>query len=287
MAIPFIGKRMTRAEFASYLKTLQYNSGFKPEFVTLHHTAAPSLAQRPTGFSDQHLKNLLDYYQNQLGWNGAPHVFIDDQADGIIVFQRMDRRGVHAVSFNKNSWGVEMLGDFDSESFSTGRGATVRKNALEALKIMCSALKVSPDTIKFHRDDPKTTKTCPGRNVTKSDIVNGVKALMSIPPAADQAPHMSSPTVLMPNQTLWTNTRSKDERIIVRARDFIAALDPKAGLALSGLNVVITRSGQNNRSIVVAELDENNRAWVFARDAAEALGYTITWDAAKNSAVVR
>ena len=287
MSIPFVGKRMTRSEFASYLKTLQFNNGFKPEFVTLHHTASPSLAQRPSGFSAQHLKNLLDYYQNQLGWNGAPHVFIDDQADGIIVFQRMDRRGVHAVSFNKNSWGVEMLGDFDSESFSSGRGAIVRRNSLAALNIMCNALKASPDTIKFHRDDPKTSKTCPGRNVTKSDIVNGVKSIMNVPLAPDKTPHMSSPIIVMPHLTQWTNTREKDERIIVRARDFLGALNPSAGLALSGMKVVISQSGKANKSISVAELDENNRAWVFARDAAEALGYTISWDAVKNCAVIK
>jgi hypothetical protein len=287
MSIPFIGKRMSRSEFAAYLKTLQFNSGFKPEFVTLHHTASPSLAQRPSGFSAQHLKNLLDYYQNQLGWNGAPHVFIDDQNDGIIVFQRMDRRGVHAVSFNKNSWGVEMLGDFDSESFTSGRGAKVRQNSLVALDIMCKALKASPDSIKFHRDDPKTSKTCPGRNVTKSDIVNGVKSIMNVPLAPDKTPRMSSPSIIMPNQAQWTNTREKDERIIVRARDFIGALDPGAGLALSGMNVVISKAGKANKSIVVAELDENNRAWVFARDAAEALGFTISWDAVKNSAVIK
>ena len=113
MAIPFVGKRFTPDELAAYLTQVQFSS-FTPRFVTLHHTGAPNLAQRPNGFSAQHLQNLLHYYQNELGWRGAPHLFIDDRPQPIIVFQRLDRRGVHAVSFNKNPWGIDMLGNYDT-----------------------------------------------------------------------------------------------------------------------------------------------------------------------------
>jgi hypothetical protein len=181
MPIPFIGKRFTPQEFVQYLAGTNFTS-FKPTSVTLHHTASPSLAMRPKGLSDQHLQNLLDYYQNQMGWSGGPHLFIDDKPNGIIVFQRLDRQGVHAKSFNSTSWGIEMLGDFDSEPFDSGRGATVRDMSMLALAAMCKRLGVAAETIKFHRDDPKTNKTCPGTKVLKQDVISRVaKLLNSVP----------------------------------------------------------------------------------------------------------
>jgi hypothetical protein len=274
MAIPFIGKRMTRAEFESYLRSLKFTSSFQPSFVTLHHTASPNLAQRPQGFTAQHLQNLREYYETTLGWSGAPHVFIDDQGDGIIVFQRMDRRGVHAVSFNRNSWGVEMLGDFDTESFTTGRGAKVRDNAMQALAIMCKVLNVSASTIKFHRDDPKTTKTCPGRNVTKQDVVERVSALLNENPPKDTVEHPNEMSLVLPNGSTWENTRNKDNRLIVRARDFLKTLDAQSDLYLQN-NYIIWNSKMGQHWFSVAEIDENNNAWIYVRDIADALAWNI------------
>ena len=96
MAIPFVGQRKTAEQFRQYLDSLQFTV-FLPTFVTLHHTASPSLAQRPNGFSQQHLQNLLDYYQNQLEWSGAPHLFIDDQQDAVSV-QRVREPGAVIVA---------------------------------------------------------------------------------------------------------------------------------------------------------------------------------------------
>jgi hypothetical protein len=275
MSIPFIGKRMTRSEFESYLRSLKFTSSFKPSFVTLHHTASPSLAQRPQGFTAQHLENLRHYYENTMGWSGAPHVFIDDQGDGIIVFQRMDRRGVHAASFNRNSWGVEMLGNFDTESFTEGRGAKVRDNAMQALSIMCKVLNANASTIKFHRDDPKTTKTCPGRHVAKQDVVARVSALLNAKPPKDTVERPDEMILVLPNGSTWANTRHKDGRLMVRARDFLTTLDERSVLSLQkGQIVWNSKTGQH--SLAVAEIDENNNAWIYVRDIADALGWSIT-----------
>jgi hypothetical protein len=274
MAIPFVGKRMTRAEFESYLRSLKFTSSFQPSFVTLHHTASPTLAQRPQGFTAQHLQNLRHYYETTLGWSGAPHVFIDDQGDGIIVFQRMDRRGVHAASFNRNSWGVEMLGDFDTESFTTGRGAKVRDNTMQALAIMCKVLKVNASTIKFHRDDPKTAKTCPGRNVTKQDVVARVSALMNAKPPADTVDAPDDMTLVLPDGRIWENTRHKDNRIMVRARDFLTNLDARSAFSLQK-DKLIWSSKLGQHWLSIAEIDENSNAWVYIRDIADVLGWGI------------
>jgi len=275
MAIPFIGKRMTRKEFADYLNSLQFST-FSPTFVTLHHTASPSLAQRPQGFSHQHLLNLLSYYQDTLGWNGAPHVFIDDQGDGIIVFQRMDRRGVHAASFNSKSWGVEMLGYYDSESFDTGRGAVVRDNAMQALAIMCERLHVKADTIKFHRDDPKTTKTCPGMKVKKSYVVNAVQEIMNGGHVNENAEDYSEWTVVVAGKPNWTNNRVIDGTVIARAKDFVDYLVPGSTVKLVSSSKLEWDQGDKKTLLNIVDIDENNRAWVSVRHVAEKSGYDIT-----------
>lgn len=272
MTIPFIGKRMTREEFKQYLSGVVFSS-FKPVSVTYHHTAAPSLAQRPSGFSAQHLINLRDYYGKTLGWSGAPHIFVDDIGDGIIVFQRMDRRGVHAVSFNAKYWGMEMLGDYDNESFTTGRGAKVRDNAIAAGALMLERLGASPESIKFHREDPKTSKTCPGVKVNKADIIARLhKAMDSVDGHEDQVEAYESPTITLPNKTVFTNTREQDGRIQVPARAFLTALTPVLVSSLKKKGNTLTFS---THTLTISSTDEKGNTWVFLRDVANTLGLKI------------
>src|SRR4030095_4522909 len=91
-----VGLVWTPASLKEYLDTIT-----KPSWcnaITLHHTASPSLAQRPNGLLAQHLRNLEDYYKNTKGWSAGPHLFVDeDQLWGMCDFRR---KGVHAVSFN-------------------------------------------------------------------------------------------------------------------------------------------------------------------------------------------
>lgn len=275
MAIPFVGKRMTRKEFADYLDSLKFSS-FNPTFVTLHHTASPTLAQRPNGFSSQHLQNLLHYYQDTLGWNGAPHVFVDDQGDGIIVFQRMDRRGVHAASFNSKSWGVEMLGYYDTESFDTGRGQIVRDNAMQALAIMCKRLHVSADTIKFHRDDPKTSKTCPGTKVKKSYVVNAVQEIINGHNVNENAEDYSEWTVIVPGKEDWMNNRVSNGSVISRAKDFVNYLVPGSTVKMVKNSKLEWNTGDKTVFLDIVDIDENNRSWVSVRQTAEKIGYQVS-----------
>lgn len=281
MPIPFIGKRLTPDQLPDYLAQVTFGS-FMPEFATLHHTSSPSLAMRPTGLSDQHLQNLLDYYQGSMGWSGAPHFFIDDRPDGIIVFQRLDRKGVHAVSFNRNSWGMEMLGDYDSEPFNTGRGAAVRDNAMQALAAICKRLEVPAAGIRFHRDDPKTSKSCPGRLVTKQDVVARVSALLAADVPADSSPAPGWPEwrVELPGGASHEPVHVKDGRPIVRVRAFLNAVAPGGAFRLSADQVTVqwTAPGGAIHDLAVAELDETGSAWSLVRDLADAAGRTIEVD---------
>ncbi|MCG9895899.1 MAG: peptidoglycan recognition protein family protein [Fimbriimonadaceae bacterium] len=279
MPIPFVGRRMSRTEFEQHLAGLTF-AGFQPRSVTLHHTASPSLAQRPQGFTAQHLLNLRHYYENTMGWSGAPHVFVDDQADGIIVFQRLDRRGVHAVSFNATSWGVEMLGFFDTESPTTGRGLKVYENAMAALALMNKRIGVGAETVKFHRDDPRTRKTCPGTRIDKVKVIRDVAARMQAapPPDLDDQETFNSWRVFLHGGTEFLPVRMVGGRPVGPIRAMLDALTPGGSLRLSTdkQKVFWTPPGpQVAREIPVAEIDERGASWALIRDLATAAGRTL------------
>jgi len=265
MSIPFVGKRFTPEAFKEYIKTINFTN-FKPEFVTMHHTAAPSLAQRLTGFSEQHLQNLLHYYQETLGWNGAPHIFIDDRSDGIIVFQRLDKRGVHAVSFNHNSWGLEMLGNFDSHSeFYSARGQKIFHLACECIAIMDEKIGVAAKTLRFHRDDPKTSKTCPGLAIQdKSEAIELISEYLH---SSDESEPVAASWKVYFEGSEYIPVLELDGRPIIQARSFINKYYPSTQVTLSSDHKSLTLKYKTEGTVMsVADLDANGSAWVFLRD---------------------
>ena len=167
-----VGQNFSPTAFDAYCHTLQWLS-WRPSFIVLHNTGAPTLAQRPTGLSLQHIKNLETYYKDTQQWTGGPHLFIDDRQ--IWVFTPLTVSGVHSPSWNKVSLGVEMLGDYETESFTTGRGLKVRRNAVAALVSLSAALGLEAATIKLHREDPLTTHACPGKNIRKLELIQEVQ----------------------------------------------------------------------------------------------------------------
>lgn len=177
-----VGRVWTPAELRQYLATLDRPAWASS--ITFHHTGVPSLAQRPRGFLPTHMTNLQHYYQVTNKWSAGPHLFIDeDQCWGMSDFRRY---GVHARSFNRSSIGIEVLGNYDVEAPNNGRGqqcwntaAAAGKALLEWLRIEASVL-----TVKFHRDDPRTTKTCPGSKVDKGWVLDLIRSTANAPAPA-------------------------------------------------------------------------------------------------------
>jgi lysozyme len=204
-------RSFSAAEFKEYVATLKWDK-WKPKGITLHHTGAPSLAQwmaTPVpGNPDptmqqreaQRMKNLKHYYSSIMGWSSAPHLFIGER---IHLGTPLTVSGTHAVSFNATHIGVEMAGNYDIERLD----GVVRENTIAALKILFEALGLSPDTLNFHRDDPKTTKTCPGKNVIKVDMVSAVKMAMGTgavaPNIEPQKPVDPDTHTVQPGETFW------------------------------------------------------------------------------------
>lgn len=164
MSYNAIGKVWSAQTFEQYL-----NKTNKPAWcnaVCMHHTSAPSLAMRPKGLLQQHIYNMKDGYVKK-GWKSGPHLYIDE--DQIYAMTPLSERGVHAVSFNSRAIGIEVLGDYDSEDPFSGRGLQCWQLAAKTTALLLNWLgaKMNESTILFHRDDPKTSKTCPGTKIKK------------------------------------------------------------------------------------------------------------------------
>ena len=60
-----------------------------------------------------------------------------------------------------------MVGDYEVELFSSA----VKSNAVSALATLHGAVGLDPATLKLHKEDPRTTHNCPGKNVVKADMI--------------------------------------------------------------------------------------------------------------------
>ena len=162
-----IGRSFTPAAFPGYVASISFPV-WRPQFVVLHNTASPKLSEWHSVTGDTRMRNLENFYKNVQKWSAGPHLFVAD--DLIWVFTPLNVSGVHSPSWNAISWGVEMVGDFSVEPFT----GAIRNNALTALSALHAALGLDPHTLRLHKEDPKTTHICPGKNVVKSEIIQGV-----------------------------------------------------------------------------------------------------------------
>jgi len=197
-------------------------AAWRPSFVVVHNTSAPSAAlyrqwqARKEWTGEQWMRNLESYYRG-LGWSAGPHLFV--AVDKIWVFSPLSGPGTHSPAWNSRTWGVETVGEFESEPFT----GDVRDNLISALATLHLFAGLNPSDyskgsrgIHFHKEDPKTThKSCPGRNMVKADLVRAVESEMqarnggghSHPSVESQ----SAPTATLPPSTLtddvWLQTR--------------------------------------------------------------------------------
>ncbi|HZF36954.1 MAG TPA: N-acetylmuramoyl-L-alanine amidase [Candidatus Angelobacter sp.] len=176
-----VGKSFTAATFPAYVAQQKFDQ-WRPQFVVLHNTASPKLSQWHSAPGEQRMKNLEDFYKNQQKWSAGPHLFVAD--DLIWVFTPLTVSGVHSPSWNSLAWGVEMVGDYNAELFDP----RVRDNAVAALAALHAAVALDPKTLRLHKEDPKTTHDCPGKNVDKDDIIARVSAALAAQHEGEHVP---------------------------------------------------------------------------------------------------
>jgi N-acetylmuramoyl-L-alanine amidase len=168
-----VNRSFKPAEFADYVAGLNF-SLWRPQFVVLHNTAAPTLAEWHNVPGSRRMLNLEKFYRDVQHWSAGPHLFIAD--DLIWAFTPLTTPGVHSPSWNAISWGVEMVGDYATEPFNPG----VMANTVAALSTLYAALGKDPATLKLHKDDPRTTHVCPGKNVRKAHMIDLVQTELAV-----------------------------------------------------------------------------------------------------------
>ena len=176
MHIPIVGQFFPAGPaLRAHIRAVRLDA-WAPDFIVLHNTGAPTLAQRPHGLTRRHIENLADFYGRVQHWHAGPHWFVDQ--NGCWAFSPLSAPGVHSPSWNGRSWGVEMLGDYDREDFDAGPGARVAANAVFLLAALSERAGLDSHTLRLHREDPKTShKDCPGRAVSAAAVIARVHAL--------------------------------------------------------------------------------------------------------------
>jgi hypothetical protein len=182
MSYANVGKVWSLESLDAYLNSVEKPTWCKG--VCLHHTASPSLYARPQGLLSQHIRNMEEFYKNK-GWSAGPHFFTDENE--IFGMTPPNIKGVHAVSFNSSTIGIEVLGDYDVEFHDSGRGLACWKTAAIATAKILHWLNIEPTygSVLFHRDDPRTSKSCPGTRVSKSWVLDLIRAANSTATALD------------------------------------------------------------------------------------------------------
>jgi peptidoglycan hydrolase-like protein with peptidoglycan-binding domain len=182
-----VGRGMSPAEFDTYVGNLAMRE-WHPRFCVVHNTGIPKFSEWHLVSGERRMKALENYYRYEApngpgrdpGWSAGPHVFVAD--DLIWPFTPLYTTGVHAPSWNGVAWGVEFVGDFNTEEIPP----SLMANGLSALATLHRKGNLDPVTIKLHREDPLTShKVCPGSRLTKMNIIAGVQRNLGHIPVPD------------------------------------------------------------------------------------------------------
>jgi hypothetical protein len=167
----WIGQAFTPADFIEYVGAQRWES-WRPNFCVVHNTQSPTLARWHETGGKRQMDALERYYRDEQHWSAGPHLFIDDAV--VWVGTPLTVPGVHSPSWNGVSWGVETVGDYDRERWLPA----IAQNLASALATLHDAIGLDPETMRWHKDDPRTThKGCPGRNfIEKTDLVAMIRA---------------------------------------------------------------------------------------------------------------
>lgn len=176
------------------------------------------------------------------------------------------KKGVHAVSFNSYAIGIEVLGDYDTEDPRSGRGLDCWRNAAATAGVLLDwlDLEADADTVFFHRDDPQTTKRCPGAKV-KKDWVLGLNAAPLTPPGTET----DKPDVGMP----WSHWYFRGESWCVPVHNFLVAKGIPSATVVANLKAIGEKFSYGGELLEGAyyvtkdsSLNPNNCTWAPARE---------------------
>lgn len=231
---------MTVPQMATFIADMPFVA-WRPSGLVLHNTALPTLAQwHGDTPAEQRITNLVSYFRDDRGWSAGPHAFVAD--DLIWPFTPFNTPGVHSPSWNGTKIGIEMVGDFATESADTGAGLKVMQNTVALFGILSARLGLDPDTIKFHKEDPLTTHDCPGGHVLKPRFIELVKEYMG---QAGEHPSVypdPAPGAANPQTGLRMGTVNRED---LNIREHPGVVYPVVGSLKKGEAVTIAGSAMN------------------------------------------
>lgn len=158
----------TIEEFSAHLKA--HNPDIAPwaTGIIVHHTYRPLQSQWRGRTTMDGLKN---FYIGK-GWDAGPHIFVAANSpnpadDGIWQLTPLNMVGIHAGVCNSHNWGMEVVGDYDNESWS----AETQKLAIGVIGELFKwrSLSVTNTNVKGHRDC-NSPKTCPGNAINMDNV---------------------------------------------------------------------------------------------------------------------
>lgn len=171
---PIDGRIMSIPDMENAIATVKFKD-WKPSGGALHNTAVPSL-KRSKDYSIEHWRSMWEGYYKGLGWSGGPHFFCFP--DTVLFFTPITLPGVHSPSWNGTKFGVEMVADFDKEESNSGDGLKIKRAAVAIFAALYGRLGLDPQGIKLHKEDPRTTHACPGKNIRKDEFIELVQERM-------------------------------------------------------------------------------------------------------------
>lgn len=213
----FSGVGFDRAEFKKWLSTQK-----KPPYhrIVNHMTDAP-YTKASVGCV-QRIKNLGNYYKNDLGWSGGPDFFV--LGDGKVYLGTPMGHSIGCKGWNGNSFHIEVEGKYNGKThdYAGGQGlANWRTSAwIQAELLAWMGWPLNGDRIKLHKEG-STSHNCPGV-VPKQWIMDrikeaqmsstdklGVKPIPSPAPVPPKAPEVTDRMVVSGVPTGdWLNTRA-------------------------------------------------------------------------------
>jgi len=202
--------------------------------MTLHNTAAPSIKQWTPENRAQRILNLEKYFRDDRKWSSAPHAFVD--YDYVWLFTPFTTEGTHSPSWNGTKLGIEMVGDFSFEDDDAGLGLKIKKNTAALFAMLHKKYGWDPETIKLHKEDPRTDHDCPGKDIDKAEFIGIVQEYMGHAGDLDYDP----PPLKVTGSV--TNVRSDD---VLNVREQSSPSSKILGTLKNGSPIVVTGSGMN------------------------------------------
>ena len=187
------GTTFNRASFLNHLNSINPKDLSWLKYLILHNTGAPDIAQQRAtrGGESQRMKNAKPHYEK---WRGGPHYWVFES--GLIgKGSPLPSTGVHSPSWNSTSMGVEMVANFAPKKDDPyGAGAIIVDTTAWLFAQVLNKTGLPIESIKLHKEDPRTTHDCPGSRIVKSEFLTKVKGYMDA--KAPEAPKPVEPKAL-------------------------------------------------------------------------------------------